>query len=314
MSDTIDISEIDCVYLSYDEPRADEFWAKIQSQVPWAKRVHNVKGSDAAHKAAAAASDTERFILIDGDNLPNWEFFNQQLRITEINKESVFRWRAINEINGLTYGNGGISCWTRDFINTMRTHESTDGSDDTVVEFCFDNRYWAMHDVWSYTYPNQSQYHAWRAGFREGVKMCLDQGRRPTPEEFDTAVWYGNKFSLEVWCTLGRDVEYGEWAIYGARYGAYKCMFEDSWDYTEVRDFDKLNEIYQNILPSEAEKNSEYHASILTNRLGLNIVEVTADQSSWIKKHNQPWKNIDIMLPERDYVRVINETARQLWR
>ena len=30
----------------------------------------------------------------------------------------------------------------------------------------------AMNNVYSKTYPNGSAKHAWRAGFREGVKMC----------------------------------------------------------------------------------------------------------------------------------------------
>ena len=311
MSEIIEISEIDCVYLSYDEPRADEFWSKIQANLPWAKRVHGVKGSDAAHKAAATACDTERFILIDGDNLPNFEFFNQQLRISEANKDCVFRWRAYNNVNGLTYGNGGISSWTKTFVHDMKTHEATDGTNQTVVEFCFDNRYWAMHDVWSITYPNQSQYHAWRAGFREGVKLCLDQGRRTSLEEFDATVWHGNKFNLEIWCTAGRDVDYGEWAIAGARQGAYKAMFDDDWDYTEVRDFDKLEKIYN---PQLINENLGYYTNILRNRLGLNIVELDAEQSVWYKNYKSKYQNVDIMLPERDYVRAINETARSLWR
>jgi hypothetical protein len=52
---------------------------KIKNMVPWATRVDGIKGSDAAHKAAAAASTTERFILIDGDNIPDAAFFNQTL-------------------------------------------------------------------------------------------------------------------------------------------------------------------------------------------------------------------------------------------
>ena len=63
----IDIADLDCIYLTYDEPQKEEFWVKIRNMVPWAKRVDGVKGSDAAHKAAAAASDTERFVLIDGE-------------------------------------------------------------------------------------------------------------------------------------------------------------------------------------------------------------------------------------------------------
>ena len=75
----IDIADLDCVYLSYDEPAKEEFWVKIRNMVPWATRVDGVRGSDAAHKAAAASSSTERFILIDGDNLPDPEFFNQKM-------------------------------------------------------------------------------------------------------------------------------------------------------------------------------------------------------------------------------------------
>src|SRR6056300_357874 len=117
----IDVADLDCIYLSYDEPQKEEFWIKIQNIVPWAKRVDGVKGSDAAHKAAAQASDTERFILIDGDNLPDETFFNTTLELDEISERAVFRWRARNHINGLMYGNGGISSWTQEFALGMQT-------------------------------------------------------------------------------------------------------------------------------------------------------------------------------------------------
>src|SRR6056300_1122168 len=121
----IDIADLDCVFLTYDEPQKEEFWIKIQNMVPWAKRVDGVKGSDASHKAAADASETERFVLIDGDNLPDASFFNTTLELDEISEHAVFRWRARNHINGLMYGNGGLSCWTKDFVFNMRTHEAS---------------------------------------------------------------------------------------------------------------------------------------------------------------------------------------------
>ena len=108
MTEIVDVADLDCIYLTYDEPKREEFWTQIQNIVPWAKRVDGVKGSDAAHKAAADASDTERFILIDGDNLPDPAFFNQQMVLDESNRDCVFRWRARNIVNGLMYGNGGL--------------------------------------------------------------------------------------------------------------------------------------------------------------------------------------------------------------
>ena len=48
---SVPISEYDVVFISYDEPNADENWAHLQSICPWAKRSHGVFGSDACHKA-----------------------------------------------------------------------------------------------------------------------------------------------------------------------------------------------------------------------------------------------------------------------
>ena len=33
----VDIADLDCVFLTYDEPKKEEFWIKIQNMVPWAK-------------------------------------------------------------------------------------------------------------------------------------------------------------------------------------------------------------------------------------------------------------------------------------
>ena len=97
----INVNELDLIYLSYQEPQKEEFWAKIKNMAPWAKRVDGVKGSDNAHKAAAMASSTERFILIDGDNMIEKSFLDEQLVINDSNRHAQFRWRARNHINGL---------------------------------------------------------------------------------------------------------------------------------------------------------------------------------------------------------------------
>ena len=213
----VDIADLDCIYLSYDEPNKEEFWVRIQNMVPWARRVDGVMGSDAAHKAAAEASNTERFILIDGDNMPNEKFFNLTLEFPDqVWEQAVFRWRALNHINGLRYGNGGLSSWTRSFVRQMRTHENTDGRPESQVEFCFEPNYWAMHDCYSTTYPNGSAFQAWRAGFREGVKMCLIRGAKPDLNEFRRCVHQRNLDHLTIWHNVGRDVEHGIWAMAGA--------------------------------------------------------------------------------------------------
>lgn len=300
----IDIADLDCVYLSYDEPQKEEFWVRIRNMVPWARRVDGVKGSDAAHKAAAAASDTERFILIDGDNLPDERFFNLTLEFpNEQWEKAVFRWRARNHINGLMYGNGGLSSWTRTFINNMNTHENTDGRDETVVEFCFDPLYWAMHDCYSTTYPNGSAKHAWRAGFREGVKMCLDAGRKPTISEFRDRVHRRNLDHLTIWHNVGRDVEHGNWAMAGARQGTYLTMLT-AWDYREVQSFDALDSLW-----IEAESNDpdslicDYEDGLKT-QLDLPVCSMDKTQSQFFKHHYRSnWSNQGVMAREIDVIR-----------
>ena len=299
----VDIADLDCIFLTYDEPNKEEHWVKIKNMVPWAQRVDGVKGSDAAHKAAAALSTTERFILIDGDNLPDPSFFNQTLDLPSQDYENaVFRWRARNTINGLMYGNGGLSSWTKTFVNTMQTHEATDGRAETEVEFCFDPLYWAMHDCYSNTYPNGSAFHAWRAGFREGVKMCLQRGSKPTVEEFKTQT-LRNLDNLTIWHNVGVDVEHGEWAIAGARQGTYMTMLTN-WDYRLVQDFDALAELWETVKDSQPRILSNQLGPELGTQLDLPMAILEAEQSAFFKHHyNSQWRNRGVMTREMDVIR-----------
>lgn len=300
----IDIADLDCIYLSYDEPQREEFWVKIRNMVPWAKRVDGVKGSDAAHKAASAASTTERFVLIDGDNLPDEKFFNQTLELKdEQYEQAVFRWRARNNVNGLMYGNGGISSWTRKFVNSMQTHENTDGRDETVVEFCFDPLYWAMYDCYSTTYPNGSAQHAWRAGFREGVKMCLNKGSKPTITEFRDQVHQRNLDHLTIWHNVGADVDYGLWSIAGARMGTYMTMLTD-WDYRQVQSFDTLEELWLTVADQDPELLANRVINQLNTQLDLPVMTMFAEQSKFFKHHYRSnWHNQGVMVREIDVIR-----------
>jgi len=299
MIETIDVADLDCIFLTYDEPNKERNWISVQNTVQWARRVDGVKGSDAAHKAAADASDTDRFILIDGDNIPDPNFFNAQLVLDVNNRDCVFRWRSRNNINGLMYGNGGISCWTKEFVYNMRTHEASDGKTENDVEFCFYPNYWAMHDCYSTTYPDATPFQAWRAGFREGVKMCLDRGVRPTLTEFESRVNNRNYDNLCIWQTVGADNENGVWAIMGARHGTYKTMLTD-WDYTQVQSFDALQEIWdKEVRDADVVDEAHSYGDHIRRRLGLPIIDMDPAESRFFKHHYQSqFKNRGPMVRE----------------
>lgn len=304
----VDVRDLDCIYLSYDEPNKEENWVKIQNMVPWARRVDGVKGSDAAHKAAAEESDTERFILIDGDNIPDFDFFDLTLDYTDKEEsyhKAQYRWKARNHINGLVYGNGGLSSWTKEYVMNMRTHEASDGNDTHTVDFCLDyanSQYWSMNDCYSTTYPNATPFQAWRAGFREGVKMCLLNGRKPSVYEFKQ-IPKRNLDNLTIWHNVGQDVENGIWAIYGARLGTYLTMLTD-WHHQQVQDFSQLESIYETYKNRDPHVSSEFYGDALRDKLNLPMCLMSSEQSTFFKRHiSKDKKNLGPLVREIDVIR-----------
>jgi hypothetical protein len=234
------IVEFDVVFLSYDEPNADLHYADLCNKVPWAKRVHGVKGSDAAHKEAAKLSETDWVITVDADNIVDSNFFN--IDIIEDSKIDVYSWTAKNRINGLMYGNGGLKIWKKDFILNMKSHEASD-SVRAQVDFCWENGYHQFKECYSETVITGSPFQAWRAGFREGVKMTLRDGVKVAPQEIKDNIWWHNLHRLRMWSTVGMHEENGRYAILGARMGTWMTNCTD-WDYVQVRDFEVLKEIF----------------------------------------------------------------------
>lgn len=256
MSNKFKVLDYDIIYLSYDEPNAEENYADLCKKIPWAKRVHGVKGSDAAHKACAKLSETDRFITVDGDNVINAEFLTKEFDFDEHKdlEKCVISWTARNNINGLMYGNGGLKCWPKEYVLNMRTHENADPNNPHAqVDFCWDIEYIQMNSCYSTIKNNATPHQAWRAGFREGVKMALDRGMRVSTEEFYKN-WWQNLHRLYIWLMVGADVENGLWAIYGARQGLYMTMLTD-WDFVNVRDFDYLNNMWKNLELTVNEEN-----------------------------------------------------------
>ena len=312
MKDILDVADCSVIFLSYDEPAKEEFWLRIKNMCPWAVRVDGVKGSDAAHKAAGEASDTPRFFLIDGDNLPEESFFNMQLDFTDKDpkyKQAQFRWKAVNYINGLRYGNGGVSSWTKTYVANMKTHENqTDGDVSRIADFCLDskdNLYWTMWDCYSVTYPNYTPFQAWRAGFREGVKMCLNRGMVPTVDEFKEIVTTRNLNNLTIWHNVGSDVENGLWAIYGARLGTYMTMLTD-WDHKKVMWFDNYPELWESHKDKNLAIDIDSIGDILSSKLGLPMCLLNPNQSKFFKRHyNADKYNRGPLVKEMDVVKEI---------
>lgn len=245
--DKLVIGDLDVFYLSYDEPNKEDHWADLLNKFPFARRVDGVKGFDNAHKECARQSETDRFITIDGDNIVDAKFFDIELVFPEDAdlSNSVISWSAGNIVNGLVYGNGGIKCWPVDLVLEMQTHENA--VDETKkVDFCWDLNYIQMNNRYSTVFNAGSPFQAFRAGYREGVKMSLDEGKTVPPEDFQKRIWPKNYERLLTWCNVGADVENGIWAIYGARLGCFDVNLNPDFVLENISSYDWFKEYFEN--------------------------------------------------------------------
>ena len=287
-------SNFDVIFLSYDEPNAEENWADLVKKVPWAKRVHGVKGFDAAHKACAELSETDNFITVEGDNKVDATFFDQTM---EYNPNWVYSWAGKNYINGLIYGNGGLKLWPKQLVLKMKTHEKTNG-----IEFCWDLPYYRTNYNWySISYNTGSPFQAFRVGFREGVKLSLNQGKKV--EDFKE-IWHGNLKRLMIWMTVGTDVENGVYAIYGSRLGFYMTNLMD-FDISLVSNYDWFNEMWETewlqIVDDDEKFAQEYRRlAIEIQDMNFPIANLGKTQSKFFKATVQNPVVLGLMAPEKD--------------
>lgn len=273
------ITELDIFYISYDEPNAEDHFYKNNLIFPFIKRVHGIKGFDAAHKECAKNSDTNFFITIDGDNIVDKKFFDIEI---DLKNNTVYSWNSKNMVNGLVYGNGGLKVWPKDMVLNMNTHENSNDNKSSI-EFCWALDYIQMNNVYSYCYPNGSPLQAFRAGFREGVKMNIHMGDRIPKEDYFNQVRKQNYQRFLIWATVGADVENGIWAILGARLGAYKVFCDKNFDITNIRDFDYFSNEIKKYDPNLIHNEIKTLGDILRKQVGFHLVELDKNQSEFFK-------------------------------
>jgi hypothetical protein len=299
---TVKLKEIPVIFLSFDEPNADENFQHLIDNHPkphMCKRVHGVKGFDAAHKAAAEAAGTDRFFTVDADCQVDPVLWKKSIELTKELASATLSWSSRNLVNGLVYGNGGVKLWFAEHVKNMRSHEAADKQDGkNNVDFCWDSEnYKQMNNTYGIVYSNASPKQAFRAGFREGIKMGLDQGNKVDIADFKHKMYPANFARWLIWMTVGRDVENGAWCIYGARLAAY-MLYVKNFDHTTIADYSWFNKFWKEQLETLAqgeylETHNKQLLTELRTALDLPLVELEADQSVWFKHvHISPNKGL----------------------
>ena len=278
------MSDVPIVFLSFDEPNADKNWELLKSITPHKRiaRVHGVVGFDAAHKAAATEfASSEYIITVDADNEVDPAFFNKQLPEGMDGKVS-FTWGGRQYTNGLMYGNGGLKMWSTEHLSNMKSHElATEDRD--AIDFCWDfNRYKELPGCYSNVYTNASAYQAFRVGFREGVKLSMEQGQVLAFEAWPEMMHAANYQRLLTWMTLGADVENGMWSVYGARL-AVKMLQYDNFDCVNIRDYAWFQDFFALHANADPIKASKSLGKNISEGLDFILPDFDAEQSYFLK-------------------------------
>lgn len=256
---------MDIIFISYDEPNADENWEKLLIIAPHAHRVHGVKGIANAHIAAAEKVMTSNFFTVDGDNVVDENFDWDRVPNFERNDKSIHIWSCRNPVNGLTYGYGGVKLWPTKHIENIKEY-SVDFTTSVAKHGI------KVHDKpASTTHFNTSPFMTWRSAYRECVKLA--SGLIENPDE-------RTQSRLLAWMSLGEDVKFGDICIHGARIGAmYGYSLKDApEELAKINDFDWLKESF--------EANNKYYKYDYLNYAIPNIIaeNFSSEQSKMIKE------------------------------
>ena len=107
------LEKYDIVFISYNEPNADDNFINLKNRFPLVNRVHGVNGIHQAHIAAAKLAETDMFYVVDGDAIIV-EDFKFDYAVPRYEKSYVHVWHSRNPINDLVYGYGGVKLLPRE--------------------------------------------------------------------------------------------------------------------------------------------------------------------------------------------------------
>jgi hypothetical protein len=218
----------DIVFISYQEPNADENFAKLKTRFPTAKRMHGVKGIHQAHIAGAKKCLTKMFWIVDGDAVI-MDDFDFTFKVSVWDTEVVHVWRSQNPVNDLVYGYGGVKLFPRQLTINMDTSKPD-------MTTSITNKFKAMPNISNITAFNTDPFSTWRSAFRECTKLSSKIIDRQKDNETNQR--------LKAWCTLGEDNPFGKYAIDGAQSGAaYGARNQNDVEALKlINDFDWLKE------------------------------------------------------------------------
>ena len=176
------IKPMDIIFLSYDEPNAEENWQKLKSRFPRAKRSHGVKGRTLAYHTAATMSETDYFFAV----FPTIEIaddFDFGFQPDRLREACHYIFHCKNPVNGLEYGHRAVILYNKHLcLSTI--HPSLD--------FTLSQPHTVVPELCGISHFNTTPEISWRVAFREVIKLC------------EMKLTVESQYRLKKWCELGK--------------------------------------------------------------------------------------------------------------
>ena len=177
-----DVRPMDIIFLSYDEPNAEENWKKLKEKFPRAKRSHGVKGRTQAYHTAASMSETDYFFAV----FPTIEIaddFDFEFQPDRLREACHYIFHCKNPVNGLEYGHRAVILYNKHLcLSTIHPR----------LDFTLSQPHTVVPKLCGTSHFNTTPEISWRVAFREVLKLCE---MKPTVE---------SQYRLKKWCELGK--------------------------------------------------------------------------------------------------------------
>lgn len=221
----------DVIFISYQEPNADEHWEQLKTKSPNAQRIHGVKGIHQAHLAAAEMAKTEMLWVVDGD-AKLVESFNFDYEVEKSFLDFVHVWRCKNPVNDLVYGYGGVKLLPREMTLKMDIKRPD-------MTTSISTKFKPVKILSNITEFNTDPFNSWKSGFRECAKLSSKVIDRQKDAE--------TEYRLDVWCTVGKSRPFGNYVLDGAAEGRKfgETNRGDQNALKLINDFDWLKENFE---------------------------------------------------------------------
>jgi len=222
-----DVKPMDIVFISYDEPSAEQRYNKLKERFPRAKWCKGIMGQTLAYITAASMSDTDYFFAVFPKNELS-EDFDFSFQPDRLRNPCHYIFDCYIPSIDLRYGWGGVILYNKDLVYKTTKPD---------LDFTMSQAHHSVPLLSAISNCNETPLLAYRSSFREVIKLLQ---MKPTVE---------SQYRLKKWLALGTGVN-AEWLHRGAvagkaHYETYKDDYTKlmySYDYEWIKD--KLKSSY----------------------------------------------------------------------